>query len=374
MKEIEVWKPVPQFEGLYEISSHGRLKKIKEDNTEKIIKSFSNIRNRGYLQNELVKLENNKKKTKTIQIHKLVAKMFVAKDGDDKKTKVLHENGIVTDNYYKNLKYISDPMVPQPTLVNLDGKKNVVIGYVRVSTESQDTEKNQNQILRFANAHNFGQVAFVTEKVSGAVSWKNRKLKNVVESLFAGDVIIVPELSRIGRNIIDIFDVLEILTNKGVKIYSVKENFQLNGEDIQSKIMKTMFSLFSEIERDLMIARVREGVEAAKAQGKICGRPKGSGKSKLDSHRFEIIAQIESGLKKSAIAESFGLTPGALSAWLKRNKLTETNFSLEKKIKHEQKSSKQKEQELRKKEEKAKNNYKKAQRELERIQEEMNGH
>jgi len=93
------------------------------------------------------------------------------------------------------------------------------------------------------------------------VPWKKRKLKDLVDSMTSGDVLIVPELSRVGRSIVEVLDVLTTLKDKDVSVYSVKENFQLNGDDMQSKVMRTMLSLFAEIERDLISARTKEGCQ-----------------------------------------------------------------------------------------------------------------
>lgn len=197
------------------------------------------------------------------------------------------------------------------------------VGYIRVSTFDQDTEKNEAAILKFANSRNFGQVEFVSEKVSGNKSWKKRKLFDVVQSLTTGDVLIVPELSRLGRSLVNVLEVLNILKDKDVAVYSVKENFQLNGSDMQSKVMRTMLTLFAEIERDLISARTKEGLAAARANGKLLGRPKGIGKSRLDVHREPIIALLKNGSQRQFIAKRYGVTPAALLHWLKRHDLNE---------------------------------------------------
>ena len=202
--------------------------------------------------------------------------------------------------------------------------KQKVIGYLRVSSLEQDTEKNEAAILKFANDRDFGKVVFVSEKISGAKSWKKRKLFDVVENLNAGDILIVPELSRLGRSIIDVLDVLNILTNKEVKVFSVKEASQLNGTDLNSKITRTMFALFAEIERDLISVRTKEGLQAAKAKGQILGRPKGIGKSRLDVHKEPIIALLKNGSQRQFIASRYGVTSAALLHWLKRHGLNET--------------------------------------------------
>lgn len=197
-----------------------------------------------------------------------------------------------------------------------------IIGYLRVSTIDQDTEKNKAAVLAFANAKGFiGKVEFVEEKISGLKSWKKRKLNDLVQSMQAGDILIVPELSRLGRSLVEVLEVLNTLKDKEVKVYSVKENFQLNGDDMQSKVMRTMLGLFAEIERDLISARTKEGLAAAKASGKRLGRPKGPGKSKLDEFRPEIEALLKNGSRKNFIALRYGVTPATLSNWLKKHGL-----------------------------------------------------
>ena len=199
-------------------------------------------------------------------------------------------------------------------------KNQKIIGYIRVSTIDQDTEKNKNDILRYANNKGFdSNVEFVEEKVSGLKSWKNRKLADTVDELKKDDILIVPELSRLGRSLRDILDVLNTLTEKDVKVYSVKENSLLNDQDITSKITRTMLALFAEIESDLISQRTKEGLAEARKKGVKLGRPKGSGKSKLDKYEDEILNLLENGSTKKFVAEKYGVTPPTLHHWLNTN-------------------------------------------------------
>jgi len=197
-----------------------------------------------------------------------------------------------------------------------------ITSYLRVSTVDQDVEKNKASVLNFANSHNFiGKVQFTEEKISGMVPWRKRKLNDLVESLRADDVLIVPELSRVGRSLVEVLEVLSVLKDRGVAVYSVKENFQLNGSDIQSKVMRTMLALFSEIERDLISSRTKEGLAAARARGRLLGRPRGPGRSKLDPYRPEIEALLANGSPKTFIANRYNTSPLNLSLWMKKNKI-----------------------------------------------------
>ena len=192
--------------------------------------------------------------------------------------------------------------------------------YLRVSTEYQETEKNKADVLKFANDRDFGRVHFVEEKVSGTKSWKERKIKRIIDELGDGDKLIVPELSRLGRSMLEIMEILALAKEKGIEIYDVKNGWELNGT-IQSKVMALVFSIAAEIERDLISKRTIEGLRVARAKGKLLGRPRGPGKSKLDQFREEIISLIKTGSTQTYIARKYKTTQPNLYNWLKKNKL-----------------------------------------------------
>jgi DNA invertase Pin-like site-specific DNA recombinase len=194
------------------------------------------------------------------------------------------------------------------------------ISYLRVSTIDQDTEKNKADILKYSNDKDFGKVEFVEEKVSGKVSWKDRKIKTIIDDLTKDDRLIVPELSRLGRSTLEVLEILKTAKDKGINVYSVKEGMELNGT-IQSKIMSTMLALFSELERDFISQRTKEALRARKAAGVILGRPKGPGKSKLDKYREEIIALLKNGSTKAYVAKKYKTSRPNLHNWLKKNNI-----------------------------------------------------
>jgi DNA invertase Pin-like site-specific DNA recombinase len=199
-------------------------------------------------------------------------------------------------------------------------KESRNIAYLRVSTQDQDCEKNKADILSFANERNFGQVEFVEEKVSGKVNWKNRKIKNIIDELGDCDRLILPEISRLGRSMLEIMEIMSIAKEKGICIYAIKGPWELNGS-IQSKVMAMVFSMVSEIERDLISSRTKEGLKAARAKGRLLGRPKGPGKSKLDQFKPEIIALLNNGSTRTFIAKRYKTSVPNLYNWLKKNKI-----------------------------------------------------
>jgi DNA invertase Pin-like site-specific DNA recombinase len=198
--------------------------------------------------------------------------------------------------------------------------KNKTYAYLRVSTFEQNNEKNKSDILKFANDRDFGKVHFVEEKVSGIKSWKERKIKNIIDELGEGDRLIVPELSRLGRSMLEIMEIMAVAKEKGIAIYDVKNGWSLNGS-IESKVMAMVFSIAAEIERNLISKRTIEGLKAARAKGKLLGRPKGVGKSKLDVHKDEIIALIKTGSTQVYIAKKYKTSQPNLYNWIKKNGL-----------------------------------------------------
>ena len=109
----------------------------------------------------------------------------------------------------------------------MTNQEPTTIGYLRVSTADQDLDKNKSDILLLANEKRLGQVQFVEEKISGKVSWRNRKIANSLDSLNDGDSLIVSELSRLGRSMLECMEILSIAMQKGVCIYAVKGSWQI---------------------------------------------------------------------------------------------------------------------------------------------------
>ena len=177
-------------------------------------------------------------------------------------------------------------------------------GYLRVSTIDQNTEKNKFDVLKFANEKKLGNVEFVEEQISGKSNFKNRQLGVLLEKMEQGDILIVPELSRIARSITQIFEVIDITKQKGITLYSIKEDFSNNDKSITSTVTTTIFALVAQIERDLISLRTIEALQAKKANGTKLGRPNGRGKSKLDEHAEEILKLVDLQVPKTIIARN----------------------------------------------------------------------
>jgi DNA invertase Pin-like site-specific DNA recombinase len=192
--------------------------------------------------------------------------------------------------------------------------------YLRVSTNDQDVEKNKADILMLAHRYALGHVHFVAETVSGRVPWRRRKIAQVLEDLQAGDTLVVSELSRLGRSMLECMEILALVAQKGIHLYAVKGVWQLE-DSLQSKIMAMVFAMAAEIERDLISQRTKEALRMKKATGVPLGRPRGPGKSKLDPYQPEITALLANGATQKFIAKRYGTTAGNLHNWLKKRGL-----------------------------------------------------
>lgn len=197
------------------------------------------------------------------------------------------------------------------------------VAYLRVSTLDQNIEKNKADILLFSNQHDLGKVHFVEEIDSGRTPWRERRIAAVLEELQEDDTIIVSELSRLGRSMLECMEVLALAVRKGIGIYALKGNWQLD-QTILSKIIAMAFSIAAEIERDLISQRTTEALRFKKEQGLKLGRPRGPGKSKLDAFRPEIETLLSNGSTQKFIARRYHTTEANLHNWLKKRGLKAT--------------------------------------------------
>ena len=189
--------------------------------------------------------------------------------------------------------------------------------YLRVSTFEQNTDKNKLDILKFANDKKLGNVEFVEEQISGRSNFKDRKLGKLLNIMKKGDILIVPELSRLARSVSQILEVIDITKQKEIKLYAIKENFSNDEQSITATVTSTIFALVAQIERDLISLRTKEALQAKKATGTKLGRPKGRGKSKLDKDKEEILKLIRLKVPKTIIAKQYSTTVANLSRYLK---------------------------------------------------------
>lgn len=198
-----------------------------------------------------------------------------------------------------------------------------IIAYTRVSTDSQDLKNQKLEILQYADKNQFQITEWLQIKVSSRKSTKERLIDQLLDNLRTGDTLIVSELSRLGRSVSQIITIIDTLIKKKVKVIIIKQNMIINGSnDIQTKVMITMFSLFAEIERDLISERTKNGIERARAEGKLLGRPRGNGKSKLDKNKEQLIDLLRKNVSKASIAKILDVSPQAIQHYVKTRNLS----------------------------------------------------
>jgi len=197
------------------------------------------------------------------------------------------------------------------------------IAYLRVSTQEQDLDNQRLSILNFVNKNNWNVDEFVEIKISSRKSCKERRINEALDQLDQGDRLIVSELSRLGRSLAQIINIVNTLIKRKIEFTAVKENIYFNGkQDIQTKVMIAMFGLFSEIERDLISERTKQGLAVIKEKGMRLGRPKGSlGKSKLSGREKEINDLLLKKIPKSSIAKFMGVARSTLISFMKYRKM-----------------------------------------------------
>ncbi len=197
-----------------------------------------------------------------------------------------------------------------------------VIAYLRISTEGQDINAQKLELHEYARKNDLKIDEFIESKMSSRKSTQARKIDGLLENLAGGDLLLVSEISRLGRSVGQIIQIVDSLIKKEIRFVAVKESIRINGvQNIQTKTMITMFGLFAEIERDLISERTRQGLFAAKKKGKILGRPKGPGKSKLDPFKPEIEALLKNGSTKTFIAKRYKTSLPNFYKWIKKHGL-----------------------------------------------------
>ena len=193
-------------------------------------------------------------------------------------------------------------------------------GYIRVSTDQQDFECQKLAILDFCNKEKLNVDEWKEIKISSRKTTKRRRVDELLEELKKKDMLIVSELSRLARSVGQIAIIVNELIQNGVQFISIKENIRINGRmDISTKVTITMFSLFAEIERDLISQRTKEGMKAARERGKLLGRP--SGGRILKGKEDFIKGELKYGTSVTVIARKLKVGRDTLGRFIKENNL-----------------------------------------------------
>ena len=195
-------------------------------------------------------------------------------------------------------------------------------GYIRVSTDKQTTENQRYEILKFAHEKKLRIDTWIEETISATKKLSDRKLVTLIERMREEDILIVTEVSRLGRSILEVMSILHTLMEKDVKVFTTKERYEL-GNNISSKVLAFAFSLSAEIERSMISSRTKEALARKKSEGKRLGRPKGklSSVTKLSGKDDLIREYLAKNIPQTIMARLLGVTRLTVRHYIRTRKL-----------------------------------------------------
>jgi DNA invertase Pin-like site-specific DNA recombinase len=200
-----------------------------------------------------------------------------------------------------------------------------IIAYIRASTDKQDLNNQKYEILEFARKRDLKIDDYVEVTISCRKTSKQRRIDELSRKLESSDCLIVTELSRLGRSTVEVISLINELISRSIRVIVIKQNLDIDRHDMNSKIVITLFSLFAELERDLISLRTKEALAAKRAQGISLGKPKGTiQKSKFDKEIDRIQELLKLGLSVRKIAKLLGYSSHiALNTYIKKRKIRE---------------------------------------------------
>lgn len=203
-------------------------------------------------------------------------------------------------------------------MVLINQHKIMIIAYLRVSTEKQFLANQEEEILRFAQKNGLSIDRWYTETVSGSVSSKERKLSDLLRKMQRGDTLIITEISRLSRTLLEIMTILNSCIKKEVVLYSIKEGYVFQN-DINSKVLGFAFGLMAEIERNLISMRTKEALARRKQEGIQLGRQKGDSPkfNALKGKREILLKEIKRGKNYATVAQEMGVSRTTLFRYMK---------------------------------------------------------
>lgn len=202
-----------------------------------------------------------------------------------------------------------------------------IVAYLRASTDKQDLSHQKLEILEFARRQGLRVDEYVEITISSRKTSKQRRIDELVQMLDEADTLIVTELSRLGRSTAEVIALVNALVERNIRVITIKQNLDITRQDMNSKIIIALFSLFAELERDLVSLRTREALAAKKAQGQLLGKPKGTlQKSKFDKDVGRIKELLGYGLSVRKIAKVLGYASHiALNTYINKRGLQMAN-------------------------------------------------
>jgi DNA invertase Pin-like site-specific DNA recombinase len=198
----------------------------------------------------------------------------------------------------------------------------MIYAYIRISTDTQTVKNQKYEILQFIDEKRIHIDQWIEESISGTKKITERKLGPLLKKMQESDLLIVTELSRLGRNLMEVMSILHYCMEHQIKVFTTKERYEL-GNNINSKVLAFAFSLSAEIERNMISQRTKEALARRKSEGIILGRPKGSLSklTKLTGKEDSITELLSKKISVSAIARICGVHRLTVDAFIKSRKI-----------------------------------------------------
>jgi len=199
-------------------------------------------------------------------------------------------------------------------------------GYIRVSTDKQDLTNQKHEILEYAHNEEMSNLIFIEETISSRVKFEKRDISNLILKMQEGDILLVTELSRIGRSTMEVMSIFKMLVERGVKTHIIKSNFKIGADEdkITSAVLIFAFGLAAELERELISQRTKSALAKKKSEGMVLGRKKGQKvKSKLDGKEESIKGLLEKKVSVASIAKIHNVGRTTMTSFIKSRKLKE---------------------------------------------------
>ena len=201
-------------------------------------------------------------------------------------------------------------------------------GYIRVSSDRQTVENQRYEIGQFCKREGLKVDGWIEETVSGTKSYTKRRLGKLLRHVRRGDIILCSELSRLGRNMLMIMEILSYCMQRECKVWTIKDGYRL-GDDIQSKVLAFAFGLSAEIERNLISMRTREALKRVRAEGTRIGRPPGK-RTRLErctlfKKEKYIRRELNAGLSQRELAKKLRCSRTTLQRFIAKMTKKESN-------------------------------------------------
>lgn len=200
-----------------------------------------------------------------------------------------------------------------------------VLAYIRTSTDKQDNDNQRLEIYDYARNKNIKIDEVIQIQVSSRKGPMQRRIEELMEKLQEGDILIVTEISRLGRSTAEVIHLINTMIERNIRIIAIKQNLDINVHDISSKIIVTIFALLAELERDLVSLRTKHALAAKKAQGIKLGKPVGTiQKSKFDKDVERIKELLALGVSIRKISTILGYSNHmGLNNYIKTRKISD---------------------------------------------------